>query len=239
MSARRRRNRASTFGWRLGCGAFGVLDGPALPGRLVETVSFTDHEAVVIDLADGVRRIVAYNAVTHRFARLTPEAAAERAGMPVPVTLKVGDMHRRIDPFHSERHLSAEFRALVGIMRARQLPCGYSLLLHRTGAWDGEFVGPNAEDPEQTAANVSETRARYPDWNLRTALLDQLRRDANIAADDIRELLDACAWSAVLDDFDAALHAHRDEPPYPTGALPASASDAPRARAREVQLSLL
>jgi hypothetical protein len=221
----------------VGCGAFGVLRAPALAERLVETVRFTEREAVVIDLADGARRIIDYGAVAHQFVGLGAPAAAERAGMPAPVTHKVGDMHRRVDPFHSERHLSPDFRALVGVIRAGRLPCGYSLLLQRTGGWSGEFVGPHAEDPEQAAANVSETRARNPGWSMREALFDQLCRDANVAASDVEALLAACGWGEVLADLDSALRAHVDAPSYAMGALPPSAPV--RVAERDVQLSLL
>jgi len=203
------------FDWRVGCGAFGRLQHSHAGELLIETVRFDEREAVLVDLADGSRRVLTYTQAHHAFAPLSPSKAAAAAGMPEPVTLKVGDMARRIDPFHSERYLSARFRSLCALIFARSLPCAYGLLKASGGEWDGRYEGAHIEDPEQTAANVSETLARNPTWTLAQALRDQLARDAQLTGPALAALFEATGWASVFGDLAGQLDEHQHAAPYP------------------------
>jgi hypothetical protein len=203
------------FDWRVGCGAFGRLQLAGAAELLIETIRFDDREAVIVNLADGCRRVVRYADAGHQFAQLSLSDAAAAAGMPEPVVLNVGGMARRVDPFHSERHLSERFRALTALVLDRSLPCAYGMLKAAAGQWDGCYEAAHIEDPEQTAGNVSETLARHPAWTLTDALRDQLRRDGLIGARQLDELLERTGWASVLADLAAALDEYRQAAAYP------------------------
>ncbi|MDO8185833.1 hypothetical protein Q5424_01140 [Conexibacter sp. JD483] len=238
------------FSWAVGVGVFGDITFPSGERQLIETVRMTESEAVVVDLADGARRVFDYTDGHHLFTPVTLEVAADRAGMPAPVTLAVGDMLRRIDPFHSERHLNARFRALNAMIFDRRLPCAYSLLLAARRAWGGRYDGAHGEDPEQTAANVATAIARQPELTVHDALANQLAQDSGLTDDPsaLRALLDDCGWTDTLADLDHLLVAHADAEAYPVALLsqrppepaPTASSGPDRAPAgQHEQLSLL
>lgn len=212
---------ARRFSWAVGVGVFGDITFPSGERRLIETVRMTESEAIVIDLVDGARRVFDYANGHHLFAPVTLEIAADRAGMPAPVTLAVGDMLRRIDPFHSERHLNARFRALNAMIFDRRLPCAYSLLLAARRTWGGRYDGAHGEDPEQTAANVATAIARQPDLTVHEALARQLAQDSGLtdSPSALRMLLDDVGWTATLADLDQLLAAYADAEPYPVAFL--------------------
>ena len=117
-----------TLHWSVGVNTFGVLLKPDGDERLVELVRFDEREATVVRLSDGDRELVPWREGRHRLIVVDDEIAATRAAMPAPHRVKVGSGWRRIDPFHTERHRSATFRALVALIYTRRLPCRYSLI---------------------------------------------------------------------------------------------------------------
>lgn len=215
--ARSTRTRRQPFDWMLGCGTFGYLHHADGRDLLVETIRFTENEAVAVNLTDGGTRLILPDwAGAHQFTRLTPAAACGVAAIPAPVTRKVGDMHRRVDPFHTERYLNAQFRALVALIFDKRLPCGHGLLLHaHADGWSERWEGPHIEDPEQTAGNVAERQARNADWTLARAVRDQLQHDARTTPEELDELLERSTWASVLTDIDALVAERHDAAPYP------------------------
>jgi len=226
--ARSRRTHRQPFDWMLGCGTFGYLHHADGRDLLIETIRFTEHEAVVINLAQHADRIVLDAwAGKHQFTALTAKAATALAEIPTPVTRKVGDMDRRVDPFHTERYLSPRFRGLVSLIFERRLPCNHGLLLlNHANSWSGAWEGPHIEDPEQTAANISERLARNPTWTLERATREQLHRDAHISADDLDALLARTEWASILPNIDRLVQERHDASPYPLyGAVATPAPD--------------
>lgn len=215
--ARRSRATREPFQWMLGCGAFGYLHHADGRDLLIETLRFTETEAVAVNLTDGGTRLVLPDwPGAHQFTPLDAGVACELVGIPAPVTRKVGDMHRRVDPFHTERYLNPQFRGLVALIFEKCLPSSHGLLLaaRATGeqvTWEGAHI----EDPEQTAGNVAERQARNPGWTLEQALRDQLLHDAATAETRLAALLDTTGWTPVLADIDALVTARHDAAPYP------------------------
>jgi hypothetical protein len=169
-------------------------------------------------LATGEREIIPWSTSPRTLRPLEPELAAIEAGMPAPSRLKVAGGWRRIDPFHSERHLSPRFRALTALIYALRLPCRYSLIAFALDE-PFQFTGPCAEDPEQTAGNLAERLARDPSLSVTSALHLELLADAGQACPDpgaAQELLDRAEWSAILADLELHLARH-------TAAAPAAA----------------
>lgn len=193
------------FSALVGPGAFGDLTRPDGRRVLIETVRMTERDAVAVDLSTGDRVLFPYDDCRrlHLFAEIPADAAAERAGMPPPVTLQVGDMHRRTDPFHSERHLSRRFRAITTLVARHRLPCSFGLVMASLGPlWDGAFVDAHVDDPGRTAADVAERLAREPALTVGEALHAQLLEDIALPDARAHELLDAVGWSAVLARID-------------------------------------
>lgn len=226
----------------LGCGTFGYLHHADGRDLLIETVRFTETEAVAINMTDGGGRLILPDwQGAHQFTALPAETACAAAGIPAPVTRTVGDMRRRIDPFHTERYLSPQFRGLVALIFERQLPSSHGLLLatHADG-WDARWEGPHIEDPEQTAGNIAERQARHTDWPLEVAIRDQLMHDARTTPDRLDELLDKTGWTPVLADIDRLVTDRHDAAPYPLhadAAVPEPSTS--RGETEDTQLTLL
>ena len=187
--------------WSVGCGTFAHLVRPDGTRQLIETLWFSEQESAVVLLDSGDREIVAWKRERPLVQILSAEAACAEAGMPVPGRIKVAGDWRRVDPFHSERHRSAQFRALTALIEHRRLACRYSLLQFAAGEPVGDWRGPCVEDPEQTAGNVAERLAREPGQSLARALRDELLADALCAVKDTHEaeeLLERAGWDSVL-----------------------------------------
>jgi hypothetical protein len=217
----------SHLNWRVGCGTFGHLITPAGSRELIETLWFSEQEAAVVLLASGDRQIVACKKETTLLSVVAAEAACAEVGIPLPGRIKVAGEWRRVDPFHSERHTSARFRALTGLIRERRLPCRYSLLHFALGEGVGEWGGPCVEDPEQTAANVAERLARERGLPLAEALHAELLGDALCAVetpDEAQQLLDRAGWSALFANLERELPTVTSTLP-PPGTRPPAAGD--------------
>ena len=230
------KNTATRLDWGVGCGAFGRLLRPDGTSTLIETLWFNETTASVVRLTDGDREIVPWAAKPHLITVIPDAAACDEAGMPAPGRVKVGDSWRRVDPFHSERHRSQRFRALVALIYDRRLPCRYSLLAAAADD-DWDFGGPCVEDPEQTAGNVAERVARDPDLPVAEALRAELLSDAEIATGDTggaQELLSTTGWTGLLDRLEAALAHYANAAPTPPTPAPALAAVAAR---EDAQLS--
>jgi hypothetical protein len=202
--------------WGAGCGTFGVLTRPDGAQSLIETVWFSEREVAVVRLANGERQIIPWAQERAMLRVLSAEAACEQVGMPIPPRIKVAGEWRRADPFHTERHRSDRFRSLVALIRARRLPCRYSLLAASNDEQIGYFSGPCTEDPEQTAANVAERLARDQALTVTAALETELLQDALIAVCDLpsaHALLARAGWPAILADLDRELLAFTEQPP--------------------------
>lgn len=226
-----RRAGLNRLDWSLGCGTFAELMFPDGPVRLIETLWFTERETAVVILQTGDREIIAWPQTEHLVRVLPAEAACARVEIPPPSRIKVVSSWRRVDPFHSERHRSARFRALTELIRHRRLPCRYSLLHFAAGGEVGDWHGPCAEDPEQTAGNVAERLARTPGLSLPAALEAELIADALAATDspdDARALIDRAGWSSVLGQLDDLLRGYVGpvSPPSPGTPPPAATAAA-------------
>ena len=201
--------------WSVGVNTFGVLLHPDSEQRLVEIVRFDEREATAVRLDDGNRELVTWREGRHRFIVVDDDVAAARAGMPAPRRVKVGSGWRRIDPFHTERHRSARFRALVALIYARRLPCRYSLMAAGAEGVSPDYSGPAEEDPEQTAANTAERLARLPALTYVAALHAELLEDATLAVGTrgADGLLERFGWLAVLARLDEQLAAYATDVP--------------------------
>jgi hypothetical protein len=201
--------------WSVGVNTFGVLLRPDGEQGLVETLRFDEHEAAVVRLADGNRELVPWRNGQHLFIVVVDEVAATRAAMPAPHRVKVGSGWRRIDPFHTERHRSARFRALIALIYSQRLPCRYSLIAAGSEGVSPDYSGPAEEDPEQTAANTAERLARLPALTYGEALHAELLEDAALAvgARDSELLLERFGWPAVLARLDEQLAAYSTDVP--------------------------
>jgi hypothetical protein len=191
------------FDFRVGCGSFGwLVDGDAR--RLCETRLFHGRtgaeRAVLVALVDG-ETVLAPADGSLTWEPRTAEAACDFVGFPPPETVQSGDLVRRIDLFHVERHRSARWAALVEAIRRHRVPCSYSLR-----AWGRDvvhYVGAADEDPERFAAAVNERVAQgakpFP------SLLWEIAADAEIDpardATAVTALLDATGWTPVLDEL--------------------------------------
>ncbi|HEV7805436.1 MAG TPA: hypothetical protein VGO80_06445 [Solirubrobacteraceae bacterium] len=201
--------------WSVGVNTFGVLLRPDGEQGLVELVRFDEREAAVVRLSDGDRELVPWSDGEHLFIVVDDEVAAARAGMPAPRRVKVGSGWRRIDPFHTERHCSAKFRALVALIYAQRLPCRYSLIAAGADGVSPDYSGPAEEDPEQTAANTAERLARLPALTYREALHAELLEDAALAVGprDAEGLLARFGWPAILALLDEQLAVYATDVP--------------------------
>lgn len=224
----------------LGCGTFGILHHADGRDLLIETIRFTETEAVAVNLTDhGTRVILPDWPGAHQFTPLPAADACQAADIPAPVTRKVGDMHRRVDPFHTERYLNAQFRGLVALIFDKHLPCNHGLLLAaRANGWDERWEGPHIEDPEQTAGNVADRQARNPTWTLERAIRDQLLHDARTTPARLDALLERAGWTPVLANIDALVTGCQNAAPYPlyTGT---DTPDAEQGEPDDTQLTLL
>ena len=219
--------------WSVGCGTFAHLLRPDGSRHLIETLWFSEHESAVVLLDRGDREIIAWRREQPLVQVLTAEAACTEAEMPLPGRIKVAGDWRRVDPFHSERHRSSQFRALTALIEYRRLPCRYSLLQFAAGETVGDRRGPCVEDPEQTAGNVAERLARDPGQGLTHALHAELLADALCAVDDAHqaeELLERAGWGAVLANLERVLGGYGGAAPISPGV--------PLQQANDVQLTL-
>ncbi len=213
------KSRDLPFNHLLGVARFGVLSLDHGPTELVETVRFDDTEGIVISLESGHRRAIRHAGHAHRFLPVPMEEAARMAGMPVPVTQQVGDMKRRIDPFHSDRHLNQDFRTLVAIIYRHRLPCGYALLKYAGGGWDdAAFLEEHREDPEIFVASATERLYRDLTLTFESVLRTQLAVDCKLDEDDptFGDVLDRSGWQSVLDRLDIERVLAMNAPMYPT-----------------------
>lgn len=201
-------SRVRHLDWSVGCGTFAALFGPGGGELLIETLWFTEREAAVVNLHSGEREIIAWPTLRPIVRVLEPDVACAQVGMPVPGRIKVADSWRRVDPFHSERHRSERFRALIAVIRDLRLPCRYSLLAFADTERPAAYTGPCVEDPEQTAGNVAERLARTPALSVADALHAELLDDATCVSQDpaaAAALLAKTAWPATLARLDELL----------------------------------
>lgn len=215
------RQTVARLDWSAGCGTFGTLMRQDGSHSLIETIWFSEREAAVVRLENGERQIIPWPTETAMLRTLSADVACDQVGMPPPPRIKVAGDWRRADPFHTERNRSARFRALITLIRYRQLPCRYSLLHFAQGERPGDFTGPCTEDPEQTAANVAERLARDRTLTIAAALRAELLDDALVAAADqtaAHALLQRAGWPDVLCDLDRELASHA--PPAPPAIEP-------------------
>lgn len=223
--------RAVPFDFRLGVGAFGWLIYPDGAGfELIESVRWDERTMVFISMETGARRRMTWRDTDHLFVEIKTEqvplyvAMREHSGdyvpMPAPVFVKVGSDERRIDPFHSDRHLNLEFRQLVALIQARNLPTSYGAYLVTHCQEDvPPPIEAHVENAEQFAANLSEMRSREPSLSFAESLERQLRYDAVPDSDEqFASMCERFGWAAVLDQPRLALGDHLRATPYAVAA---------------------
>jgi hypothetical protein len=208
--ARRRKARTVPFDHKVGVTQFGrltLVDGTVL---LCETRLFHGHadgvEAVLVELIGGATRIVAGDG-SLTWQAIEADAACDEAGLPHPEMLKHEDLARRLDPHHVERHANPLWRALVELVVARKLPCGFSLSALAADREVKRFEDAAAEDPGVFAAAVCERIARGAERD--EAIVAELAGDARVAPEDIGPLLDETGWTEALAALPALLDAWR------------------------------
>lgn len=199
---RRRRNKEEMrFCWRVGVGQFGWL---RLPGEdlLCETRLFVGERGLVCSLIDGYSRWVAADE-TLPFQPLAAEEACAMVGIPTPACEGGGEVMRRNDPFHVERHRCALFCALTELIRQQHLPCGHSL---RRGG-QVEFTGACWEDPEVFAACVLERIAGGA--GVRDAIIGELEATCELNQRSFRQMLKASGWERALAQLPERIRVHQ------------------------------
>jgi hypothetical protein len=187
------------YTWRVGVdNRFGRLHGPGGTVLLCESVMFLGGEGEVVDLSTGSRRRVVADA-SLTWEDLRPDVACALTGYPGP-ELDAETGQRRVDPFHVERHASALWQRLVGLIYERSLPCGQSMRSFANGgSRPAQFLYAYDENPEVFAASVN-LRCSVPGVAAGEAIRQLLALEAGRPSSDraFSRLLRRSGWSVAI-----------------------------------------
>jgi hypothetical protein len=191
------KTKVAPYRWAIGIdNMFGWLTLPDGSEHLVESRRFCSGEGIAISLLDG-KPVIAVADGTASWEFLKPEVACDLAGLPLPAVDGDAEVKRRLNPFHVERHASAEFLALTEAIREDIVPCGHALRMWNDHQWDSTFDYSNYEIPEVFACSVLERMVR-DGTDLQDAVCAELLGDLSIDPSNLGKLLELAGWEETL-----------------------------------------